>query len=157
MSGHFHQKRQCQLWCSLWCSPSLTSLLRYCKDIAEVPLWVFWECLIIPINNDSITLWKTFEINLQETLVFICMQKTQLHLYRFFWNIVKTLQTSNFGNFGNAWPSHQKSLHRQFHAYLLAKKRLHHSLTHFLKILERNSKLVILGHLCKTGHTHLKW
>ena len=33
--------------------------------------------------------------------------KNQLHLYLLFWDIVKTLRTCYFENFGNAWPSHQ--------------------------------------------------
>ena len=42
-----------------------------------------------------------------------------------------------------------------FHAYLRAKINFN---THFfLKILERNSKLVILGDLGMPGHTNLKW
>ena len=40
---------------------------RYCKNIANLLHWVLSECLIKPINNDSITL--------QETLMLICMQK----------------------------------------------------------------------------------
>ena len=36
--------------------PFLTFYLRYCKDIANLLLWVIWECLIMPINNDNINL-----------------------------------------------------------------------------------------------------
>ena len=32
---------------------------EYCKDIASLLLWALWECLIMPINNDSITLQET--------------------------------------------------------------------------------------------------
>ena len=39
-------------------NPFLTSFLRYCKDIANLLFWVLWECLVMPINNDSITLWE---------------------------------------------------------------------------------------------------
>ena len=52
---------------------------------------------------------------------------------------------------------HQKSLYQfvgNFHAYLHAKDQLHHSL--FFKILQRKSKLVILGNLGMPGHRHLK-
>ena len=61
MSGHFHQKPECQLWCLSACkkwTPSLTSFLRYCKDIADLLLWVLWECLIMSINNDSVLLQR---------------------------------------------------------------------------------------------------
>ena len=46
----------------------LTSFLRYCKDIGNLLLWELWECLTIFIRNHS--------INLQETFMLICMQKT---------------------------------------------------------------------------------
>ena len=39
-----------------------------------------------------------------------------------------------------------------FHAYLHGKNQLHHAF--FLKILERNSKSVVLGNLGIPGHTH---
>ena len=43
-----------------------------------------------------------------------------------------------------------------FHAYLHAKK-LNFIIHFFVKILQRNSKLVILGNFDIPGHTHLKW
>ena len=30
----------------------------YCKDVANLLLWVRWECLIMSINNDSITVYN---------------------------------------------------------------------------------------------------
>ena len=54
--------------------------------------------------------------------------------------------------------SHKKSQHQSvgnFHAYLHAEKI--NFITHFfLKILQRNSKLVVLGNLGMPGHAHLK-
>ena len=47
-----------KLWClsaSKQWTASLT-FLRNCKDIANLLIWVLWECLIKPINNASITL-----------------------------------------------------------------------------------------------------
>ena len=41
--------------------PFLTSFLRHCKDIANLLLWVIWEFLIIPINNDNINLVRNFD------------------------------------------------------------------------------------------------
>ena len=54
--------------------------MRCCKVIANLLLWVIWECLIMSINNDNINLVGNFdaqsaEINLQKTLMFIYMQK----------------------------------------------------------------------------------
>ena len=46
---------------------SLTSFLRYSKDIANMLFWELWECLIIPLKNYSINLWWNF--------MHICMQK----------------------------------------------------------------------------------
>ena len=61
----------------------------------------------------------------------------------FFPDIVKTLLTCYFGNFGNAWQSPLKSTLQKINF-----------ITHcFLKILQRNSKLVILGNLGMPGHT----
>ena len=38
---------------------SLTSFLRYCKDITNSLFWELWECLIMPITNHNITLQET--------------------------------------------------------------------------------------------------
>ena len=73
----------------------LSSFLRYYKDIENLLLLVLWECLIMPINSDS--------INLQQTLkpeVFICNQKMDSLL---FWHIAKILKTCYFECFENAW------------------------------------------------------
>ena len=58
-------------------TPFLTPFLRYCKNIANLLLWVLWECLIMPINIDRITLQETLVSKvLKSTLMFICMQKS---------------------------------------------------------------------------------
>ena len=57
-NDNFHLWKLCLSACKKWL-PSLTSFLRYCKDIAHLLLWVFWECLIMPINYDSIALQET--------------------------------------------------------------------------------------------------
>ena len=46
----------CQKW-----SLFLTYFLRYCKDIANLLLWVIWKHLIMPINNDNINLVENFD------------------------------------------------------------------------------------------------
>ena len=38
---------------------SLTSFLRYCKDITNSLFWELWECLIMHITNHNITLQET--------------------------------------------------------------------------------------------------
>ena len=65
MSSHFYKKTimsTCKYFVYLLAkkqTPWLTFFLRYCKDIANSLLWLLWECLIMPINNDSITLQET--------------------------------------------------------------------------------------------------
>ena len=47
------------LWCSSACkkrTPSLVSFLNYCKNIANLILWVIWECLTMHMINHKITL-----------------------------------------------------------------------------------------------------
>ena len=64
-----------RLWClstSKKSNSSLSSFLRYCKDIANLLLWELWECLTIPIKNHS--------TNLQETFMPICMDVILLFL-----------------------------------------------------------------------------
>ena len=39
---------------------------RYCKDIANLLLWVIWEYLIIPINNDNINIVGNFDAQSEE-------------------------------------------------------------------------------------------
>ena len=56
----------------------------------------------MPINNDTINLVGNFnaqsvEINFEDSLMFICMQKTNFIFNVFFWDIVKTLQICYFG------------------------------------------------------------
>ena len=51
--------------------------MKCCKDIANFLLWVVWESLIIPINNDSMFFGnldaQSAEINSKVILMFICM------------------------------------------------------------------------------------
>ena len=43
----------------------MTSFSRYCKNIEKtLLLWVILECLIMPIYNDRITIWKALTVNL---------------------------------------------------------------------------------------------
>ena len=82
-------------------------------------------------------------------------KKSTSSLFCFFSDIIKTLQICSFGNFWNALPS-LSNLRKL--SCLSACKKLTSLLTSFLKILlERNSKLVILGNLSIPGHQQLKW
>ena len=74
---------------------SLTSFLKYCKDIVNLLFWKLWECLTIPIK----------------IIVWICSKLL----------------------------------------YLPACKKINFITHFFLKILQRNSKLVILGNLSIPG------
>ena len=97
-----------------------SSFQGYCKDIANLLLWVLWECLIITITMSFTFSWsclshcrkywcpKWWNQLLGNFDVYL-PQKSQLHLY-LFRDIVKTLQTWFFGNFGNAWPYPSKNL-----------------------------------------------
>ena len=132
--------------------------LRYCKYIANLLLRVFWECLTMSINNDSTTKYhfdvQSVEINLWETLMFIYMQKINSN---FFWDIVTTLRTCYFRNFGNAWHPHWNHTTNLWETFMLTCMQKINFITHFFhKILQRNGKLVILGNVCMPGHTHLK-
>ena len=75
---------------------SLTSFLRYCKDIVNLLFWELWECLTIPIK----------------IIVSICSKLLCLS----------------------------------------ACKKINFFTHFFLKIMQRNSKLVILGNLSMPGH-----
>ena len=92
----------------------ITSFLRYWKDIANcLLLWEFWECLIIPISNDSITLQETLMPKVLKQLagntVVYLYGKNQLHLTSFL-KFVKTLLLScYFRNFENDWAFPSKS------------------------------------------------
>ena len=115
--------------------------LRYCKDIANLLHWVLWECLIMSINNDSITLSETLMPKiLKSTLMFICMQKINFNFVKLD-IVVKTLQTFYFGNFGNDWASQSKN-------------QLHH--TSFSKYCKEIANVLFLGNLGMSGHAHLK-
>ena len=71
----------CQKW-----PPLLTYFLRYCKNTANLLLWVIWECLIMPINTDNINLAGNSDAQSVETLMFICMQKINF-IFNFFFEI----------------------------------------------------------------------
>ena len=100
---------------------------------------MLWEWLIIPINNNSITLKKTLiAIN------FYLYAKSQFHISLLFWDTAKTLQTCYFGNYGNAWPSPSKimlSICRKL-SCLSACKKSTSLLTYFLRYCKEIANLL---------------
>ena len=50
------------------CSQKINFILHilwiYCKNIANLLLWVLWACLTMHIQSDTINLWKTFILSL---------------------------------------------------------------------------------------------
>ena len=146
----------CLFACQKW-TPFLTSFLRYCKNIANLLLWVLWECLIMPVNNDSITLKETLVPKVLKSTcrklwcLSACKKSTSSN---FFFDIVKTLQTCYFGNFGNAWASLLKSFHQfvaRFNVYLQAKNQLHSPF--FSGDIAKICKLLVLGTLYMPSYT----
>ena len=87
---------------------TLTSFLRYCKDIPQTCYFEYlenaWSCSSFMIVSPYRKFWCPKCWNLWERLMFICMQENQLHFYFLFWDIAKTLQILYFVDFGNAWP-----------------------------------------------------
>ena len=112
MYGHKNDRSYDFSACKKW-TPSLTSFLRYCKGIANLLLWELWEYLIMPINNDSITLYRKLWCSkcwnqLVRNFDVYLHAKNQLHLLLLFWGTVRKLQTCYFVSFGNAWPPPSK-------------------------------------------------
>ena len=150
MSGNFHQKQ--------WCQIVIPIFLRYYKDIAHLLLWVLWECLIIIINNDSITFKKTLILKVLKSTCIHLYTKYQLHLELLFWDIVKILQTCYFEYFENDWscqsimivslyrkfwsPKCWNQLAGNFDVYLYTKH--HFPLYLLFEILWRHCKLALL-------------
>ena len=92
------------------------------------------------------------QLQLIEALMFICMQKMNFISDFLFKILPKTLQTCYLGNFENAWPSPSKTI------VSICKKIscLFVCITcFFLKILQKNSKLVIFGNLSIPSQKHM--
>ena len=148
-----------KFWClSVWkkSTSPLTTLLRYCKDIAccyfeyfrhawlypsnmIVPTFLILWCLFVQKSTSS---FKYFGCEWQYSTILIastCRKvylhvKNQLHASLLSWDIAEILQTCYFGYFGHAWPSPSRRwylLQGNFDAYLHAKKKI--SVTSFLQ------------------------
>ena len=108
-----------KLWCLSACkksTSSLTSFLRYCKNIANLLFWKFWECLTIPIKNHS--------INFQETFMLICMQQIT-HSLTFFLRYCKEISSLLFWVIWASLvtPKKIESIWRNFWCLFASKKR----------------------------------
>ena len=128
--------------------------MKYCKDIANLILSVFWECLIMP-SNDSITLKETLIPKVLKSTcrkfwgLSACKNSTSsvTSFLRYCQDIVNLL-------FWKLW----QCLINLLQAFMLICMQKTNLINHFLlKILQRNRKLVILGNLGIPGHRHLKW
>ena len=115
-----------------------------CKNIANLLIWVLWECLIMSIDNDSITLYQHLVGN---TDVYLCA-KNQLHLTSFlryckyitnllFRKLCECFLTIPIKNERiNLW---ENVILICFHVYLHAKNQLYPHV--FLEILQRYTNI----------------
>ena len=117
---------------------SLTSFMRYCKDIANLLFCEFWECLIIPIKN--------YSCNMQKTFTFICMQKINL-ITHFFQRYRKEITNLLFWVIWAYLAAHTKndSINLKKPFTFICRQRINFILHLCLKILQRYHKLVMLG------------
>ena len=71
--------------------PPLASFLRYYIDFANLLFWVIWACLAMPTKINQINLW--------ESLMFICMQK-KLHPALLLLRYCKDIKLAILGTLG---------------------------------------------------------
>ena len=141
-----------ELWYLSACkksTPSLTSLLRYCKEIANLLFWDLWECLTIPIKTivsirgkfSCLSAYKKSASSLTPSFKY-CKEITNL-LFLITW---ACLDTHTYNNSTNL---------KKTYVYLVAKINfiLHVS----FEILQRYCKLVVLGTLSIPGYAQPKY
>ena len=133
--------------------------MRYCKAISSLLLWVLWECLIMPISNDSITVYKTLmfkvlKLSCGKSWCLSTCKKSTSSLTSFlrycednanllFWELWESSTIPIKNHSINLWET-----------FMLICMQQINFITHFfLKILQRNSKLVILGNSGMSRHT----
>ena len=128
------QKSSCDPFC-----------LIYCKNITSFLFWVLWTRLVTSIKNSNVN----FDVYLHA--------KNQLHLTSFL-KYCKDIANMLFWELWECLIIPFKiivSICKKLSCLSSCKKSTS-SLIYFLKILQRNSKLVILGNLGMPDHTHLK-
>ena len=142
------------LWClSTWKSEkptsSLTSFLRYCKDMANLIFCEFWECLAISI--------KSYSINLSQAFMLVYMQKINFTTHFFLKILQRNSKNCFFGWFGHGWPHTLKMLGSVWRNLLrLAGQKSTSFFTFSLRYC-RYCKLVVLSALDMPGYAHSKW
>ena len=102
ISGHFHKKTIMQTCRNFNCE---VKILKTCySDYSENA----WSCPPIMIVLTCRKHWYPKCWNqLVENFYIHLHAKNQLHFELFFRDFAKALQACHFGNFGNAWRSHQ--------------------------------------------------
>ena len=134
-----------KVWCLSACkssTSSLTSFLRYCKDIANLLFSELWEWSTISIKNHS--------INLQETFMLVCMQQIKFIIHFFLKILQRNIKLVILGNWGIPRHSENDSINLKKSAF--CKQKTNFILSIFLEILQRYCKFVILGTLGKPAY-----
>ena len=136
--------------------------MRYCEDIANLLLWVIWEYLIMPINNDNINLTGKFDalsVFLGNFDVDICMQKINLTSLTSFLSYCKDIANLLFWEL---WECLTISIKIILSIcckllYWSACKKPTSSHNSFLRYCKEIAQLIILYNLGMPGHINLKW
>ena len=155
-----------------------TVFLNISKKITNFLFWVFWACLVTSIKKHNTnlkdawscpliiiipTLQETFdaqgvEKNFKETLMFIGMQKNKLQLLTSFLRYCKDIANLLFWELWECLAIPIKMiLSICSNLSCLSACQKINFITQFFKILQRSSKLVILGNLGMSGPTNLTW
>ena len=128
---------------------SLTSFLRYCKEIAHLLFWVIWACLATKNENDKTNLKKPLMFNYRQKINFIFMfLLIYLHSY---WKLVIL---ATLGIPGYTYQKWYYQLVENFCVYLQAKNQLHHPC--FLDTLQRYANFLFWV-LCACLATHTQY
>ena len=107
-SDNFHfLKLWCLSACKKW-TPLVTSFFRYCKDIANLLLWVLWECLIMAIIMIVWTCRKLWYPNCWNQYVGNSDIYPRAKKKITFRDSVKTCKLAILGTSGMVAHSHQK-------------------------------------------------
>ena len=132
---------------------------RYCEDIANLLLWVIWECLFMPTIM-IVSLWRklwyprswnqlvgNFDVYLHAKINFI---------FNFFIerDFFKDTATLLFWELWECLTIPIKMIVSNF--ILIYRQNINFITSFFLKILQKIA-VVILGNLGMPGHSHLKW
>ena len=145
-----------KLWCLSACkksTSSLTSFLRYCKDIANLLFWELWECLTIPIKI-------IVSICSMLSCLSACKKSTSSFIYflrycreianLLFWSICTCLATHTYPKMRNCW-NYKWQYHFEETLTFISRQKMNFILHIFFTILQRYCKHVVLGTLGMPG------